>query len=151
MKKIILILLLGYSNCFATIDYINTYFPENSIVRKAHNAEPHGTGWFGFDSDRRVLCDRLNSIFFSLEHREHSDYSLGYLHVYDYLETAIREIAQNQDEKTIQLELDWAWELKIHLDKKVTDKYEQTEEYRQAIEREQRLIAIRKAIQQKDL
>lgn len=150
MKKIILILLLGYSNCFATIDYINTYFPENSIVRKAHNAEPHGTGWFGFDSDRRVLCDRLNSIFFSLEHREHSDYSLGYLHVYDYLETAIREIAQNQDEKTIQLELDWAWQLHNYLDKKAAEKYYNSPEYQQQLEQENKMKAIQSAIILKD-
>ncbi len=151
MKNILLIILFCYSNCFASIDYINKYFPENSIVRKVHNTEPHGTGWFGFDSDRRFLCDHLNSIFSSLEHREYSDYPGWYLYTYDCLIEDIKVIVGNQDEEAIQLELDWAWELKIYLDTKVAQQYTQTEKYRQECEREQRLATIRKAVQRKDL
>jgi hypothetical protein len=154
MKIAFLFTLLIFGNSFAAIDYINKYFPENSIIRKVHNSEPSGTGWLGFDSNVRAACDNLNKIFSSLAHRAHNDYSPWYLYTYDDLIEDIKVIVGNQDEKAIQIELEWAWELKNHLDKKVIENYEKTPEYKQEVEheleREQRIIAIRKALEQKE-
>lgn len=150
MKIKLLLVVFIFGNCLATIDYINKYFPEDSVIRKTHNSEPRGTGWFGFDNDIRSTCDNLNSIFSYLALRAHNDCSLWYLHIYDQIEKAIRKITQNQDEKTIRAELDWAWELKKYFDTKIEENYRKTAEYQQELEREQRLIAIRKAIEQKD-
>lgn len=148
MKTGLFFIIFSACNTLATIDYINKYFPEDSLIRKTYNAEPHGTGWFGFDSNIRAACDRLESIFAALAQRKHDDYSC--LQLYQSLESEIRIIASTQDEAKIQIELDWAWELNKHLDKKIQGNYEKTPEYQQKIEREQRLLAIQKALEQKE-
>lgn len=64
-KIIFLTLIFLTSNLFGhdPIDYINTYLPEDSLVRIIHNNEPHGTGWFGFDSSKRCACNYIQDAF----------------------------------------------------------------------------------------
>jgi|GEM_PF-4790963 len=54
----------------ATKDYIKEYLPDNSLIKKIHLQEPHGTGWFGYDSSLRKSCDYLNNLFEAEESKE---------------------------------------------------------------------------------
>lgn len=154
MKIKLFLFLAVFSNCLASTDYINKYFPKDSYIRKMHNSEPHGTSWFGFDSTIRASCDHLNTLFSQLEKRTPDDYSHWYLFVYDSLAGTVRNIMDNQDEKAIQAELDWTYELKNLLDKKAEKNYKKSdiyqEELKQKSERDQKLHAIRTALEQKD-
>ena len=135
MKRILVLVLILFSNCYAKKDYINTYFPEDSIVRRQHNNQPHGTGWFGFDNDVRAACDRLNGIFESIEEKTYNTYSPYY---YDVIESLVKTITGTLDQKIVENELDWAWELKVVLEKEAEKRYYHSAEYEQVLAREKK-------------
>ena len=151
MKIQIFFMLAFCINCWATKDYINQYFPQDSLVRKVHNSQPHGTGWFGFDNDVRAACDHLNNLFEQVENRPHKDDSIWYVYVYDSLKSSIQAITSDQGEDVIQNELNWAWQLKKYLDAKAAQTYLSSHEYQQELEQEKKLKRIQTAIILKDL
>lgn len=150
MNYRIILLLTICGNLWAAKDYINQYFPENSVIRKVHNEQPHGTDWFGFDNEARSACDHLNKLYDMIENRAHGDYSMWYVYVYDSIKHAVQTIVGNQDDQVFQNEFDWSWELKNHLDEKALERYYISTEYQHQLAREQKLKTIRACLSQKD-
>ena len=151
MKNILYILLFSCSFLAGNaIDYINKYFPDESVIRKKHNSEKPGTGWFGFNSDIRISCDWLNHLFSVLDKRPNLDHdsfeNMHYLRNGEYIVECIKNALSDQDETVIQNELEWALQIKIHLEKKAEEAYKQTSEYQQLVAREQRREAIRQEL-----
>ncbi len=148
VKKLLFTLLLACTIVQAE-DYINKYFPENSILRQKHNNEPRGT-WFGFDNEVRSACDRINYVFSIQTKLFYTEFTYMCHHPYESLEQDIRIVLADFDEEIIQHAIDWAIEVYKHLGNKAQEEYQKTSEYLAILAREKRREAIREELKKRD-